>query len=419
MRNAQNILVVGGGLAGLACARRLRELGQEALVLEASDAIGGRARTDVLDGFRLDRGFQVFLPAYPEARAMLDYAGLDLRHWRSGAAVWAEGEFHRVSDPSDGAVRALATLFSPAMDAADALPYTRLRFDVMREADDATWSVPERSAAGELAARGFSRKLIDRLFRPFYGGVFFDAALETSNRMLLFVHAMFQREGAASPARGIGAIAEQLVSRLDGQVVRYHARVTDVRADGRSVLLATGEEIPGRAVVVATEGDAAQALLGPAGHDPGFSGWRGTATFYFDAPEPPVADAIIVLDGDGTGPVNHLAVPSNVTPECAPPGRHLVAANVIGTAADESTVRVQLSRWFGAEAVERWRHLRTYTIPHALPVQTTLDPPRRPVRLADRLYICGDHRDNASINGALQSGRRAAEALLGDVRTAS
>lgn len=409
-----DVIVVGAGLAGLACARRLRELGIPALVLEASDGVGGRARTDVVDGFRLDRGFQVFLPAYPEAQAVLDYEALDLRPWRRGAAVWADGAFHRVSDPSDGAVRALATLFSPAMHAADALFFARLRREVLDAETEAIWRTAERSTEAELAARGFSDHLIHRLFRPLYGGVFLERRLETSNRAMLFVHSMFARGGVANPARGIGAIAEQLTQRLDGQRVRCGAAVDTIHPPEGLVRLASGEELHGPAIVIATDGATAARLARTGGHALPFAGWRGTQTFYFSAPVAPVADAVLVLDGDGTGPVNHLAVPSNAAPGLAPAGRHLVAANGLGTAADERAVRHQLGGWFGAAVVERWDHVATYTIPHALPVQNTLDPAHRPVRLATGLYVCGDHRDNGSLDGALQSGRRAAESVYGD-----
>ncbi|MEX0691042.1 MAG: NAD(P)/FAD-dependent oxidoreductase [Gemmatimonadales bacterium] len=410
---ASDVIIVGGGLAGLACARRLRELGIPALILEASDGVGGRARTDVVRGFRLDRGFQIFLPAYPEAQSVLDYGPLDLRPWRKGAAVWADGRFHRVSDPGDGTVRALATLFTPAMHAGDALPFARLRADVLRGEPEELWRTPERSTEAELSARGFSDRLINRLFRPFFGGMFLERRLATSNRAMLFLQAMFARGGAATPALGMGAIAQQLRDRLDGQRVRCGAAVEAIDGAHGTVRLTSGEELQGTAIVLATDGETAASL---AGHRTlTFPGWRGTQTFYFSAPEPPLADAVVVLDGDGSGPVNHLAVPSNVSPHLAPAGRHLVAANGLGIGADEASVREQLSTWFGASVVDRWQHVATYTIPRAIPLQDTLDPAHRPVRLGAGLYVCGDHRDNGSINGALQSGRRAAESVYGDV----
>jgi hypothetical protein len=140
---------------------------------------------------------------------------------------------------------------------------------------------------------------------------------------------------------------------------------------------------------------------------------------YFAAPEPPVRGPWLVLNGDAVGPVNNLAVLSEVAPEYAPAGQALISVSVLGEfpAAEvlESRVREQLRGWFGG-AVDGWRHLRTYVIPHALPAMTAevLAEPHRPVRLSPGLYVCGDHRDNASIDGALVSGRRAAEALLAD-----
>ena len=232
--------------------------------------------------------------------------------------------------------------------------------------------------------------------------------------MFEFVFRAFAHGDVCLPSRGIGAIPAQLRAGLATDAVRLGAAVA--RVEGGGVVLAGGERLAARSVVVATEAPEAGRLAGlgavPAG--------RGLTCVYFAADRAPHPEPILMLDGDGAGPVNTVAVPSVVAPGYAPAGAALVSASVLGVPARDdaalaAAVRAQLTRWFGA-GVARWRHLRTYRIPFAQPEQAppALTPWRRDVRIRPGLYVCGDHRDNASINGALESGRRAAEAVLED-----
>jgi phytoene dehydrogenase-like protein len=276
---------------------------------------------------------------------------------------------------------------------------------------------PETTTREALAADGFSDTIVDRFFRPLFGGVLLDRELGTSSRMFEFVYRMLALGDVSLPARGMGAITEQLAGGLPADRVRLGRRVTAV-GDG-SVLLADGERLPARAVVVATDGPTASGLLGG---EPPAPASVAARCLYFAADTAPVDEPVIVLDGDGDGPVNNLCVPSAVAPGYAPPGAALVSAAVLDrpglpNGPDlEAAVLGQLADWFGSGVVA-WRHLKTYHIPHAQPAQPpgTLDPPERPVRLRPGLYVCGDHRDNASINGALASGRRTADAVLEDL----
>lgn len=404
-------VVVGAGLAGLACALRLEEAGLSTVVLEASDAVGGRVRTDAVDGFLLDRGFQVLLTAYPEAQRVFDYERLDLRELYPGALVRAQGGFHRVADPFRRPLDALGSIRSPVGALRDLPRLARLRARARAGSLEGLFARRETTTLEALRALELSPRIVERFFRPFLGGVFLDRELSTSSRMLDFVTRMFSLGYAALPAAGMGALPAQLADALPPGTLRTATPVERVEAG--AVVTADGERIDVRAVVVAADGAGAAGLL--AGVEA--PRWRSTACLYFDAPEPPVEGAILVLDGDGEGPVNNLCVPSSVAPGYAPAGRALVSASVIGSpvlpdAELGAAVRRQLRGWFGA-AVEDWRHLRTYRIEHALPVREppSLEPRDRVVRLGSGLYVCGDHRETASIQGALASGRRAARAV--------
>ncbi len=405
-----DVIVVGAGLAGLACALRLHEAGVGVRVLEASDGVGGRVRSDLVDGFRLDRGFQVLLTAYPEARRVLDYAALDLRPFAPGALVRRAGRFHELTDPWRRPSRAIATLAAGVGTLGDRLRVARFRGRTRRGSLDELFKRPAASALARLRAEGFSAEMIDSFFRPFFGGVLLDRSLSCSSRLLEFVFRMMAEGDVAVPAAGMGAIPLQLAARLPEGAIRLGTRVAAVSP--RRVVLDSGEVLDATAVVVATEGPEAARLLGlPA------PGSRSVACVYFAAKLAPRREPMLLLDGEGSGPVNNLCFPSNVAPSYAPPGRTLVAASVLEAPADddalEAGVRTQMRAWFGRGA-DDWRHLKTYRIAHAQPVQdpVALDPVERPVRLDGGVFVCGDHRETASIQGALSSGRRAAEALL-------
>jgi phytoene dehydrogenase-like protein len=402
--------IVGGGLAGLACAGALHRAGLSVRVLERSDDVGGRVRTDVVDGFRLDRGFQVLLTAYPEAERTLDYAGLDLRPFFSGALVRWHGRFATLADPFRHPVEAASSFQDSPGTMLDKWRVMRLRARCSTGSLASLYERPELTSLEYLRRAGFSTEMIDGFFRPFLGGVFLERDLATSSRMLEFVIRMFAEGQAAVPAAGMGAIPRQLASRLPPGAIQLGAQVTSIAAGG--VTLADGEVVPARAVVLAVDQPAAGVLTGQA---PPAS--RSVACVYYAAPEPPVRDPVLLLSGMERGPINNCAVMSNVNPACAPAGRALVSVSIVGAAdpddeALEAGVRRQLRTWWGRQ-VDEWQALRTYRILHALPVRGggALEPVELPAR-DGAVFTCGDHRDTPSIQGALASGRRAADAVV-------
>jgi hypothetical protein len=404
-----DVVVVGAGLAGLGAALRLHREGFSVRVVERADAVGGRVRTDEVDGFLLDRGFQVLLTAYPELDWAVEGDALDLCEFQPGALVALAGRLHRVGDPLRRPRDLPATLRAPIGSPLDKLRILRFRQQVTTGSLDDLLRRADTTAEERLRRVGFGPTLIDRFFRPLFGGIALDPTLQFSSRTLEFVFRMLARGTSAVPAGGMGRLPAHLAGRLPAGAVHLDAPVESVAAG--SVTLAGGERVGARAVVVATGGDVAARLVGTP--DPG---WVGVTTIWFESPEPPVDEPVIVLDGDGLGPVTNLAVMSRVSSRYAPAGRHLVAASLPGTPADaEASARAQLARWFGAVVAE-WATIRVDRIPHAQPARPPGYDPAPPVEVADGVVVAGDHRATASINGALASGRHAADAVVARLR---
>ena len=404
-----DVVIVGGGLAGLTCARRLQAQGRACLVLDAADAVGGRVRTDHVDGFQLDRGFQVLLTAYPAAQRWLDYDALSLRRFNSGARVWCEGALHVVSDPTREPGDLLATLKAPVGTLADKMKIATLRSEACRGALDDVFTRPETTAIEALRAHGFSGEMVERFLRPWFGGIFLDESLGASSRMLMFVLRMFAEGDAAVPEAGMQAIPEQLAAGLAPGTVGLDAPVVAI-GDG-AVTLQSGERVAADRVVVATDGTTAARLLPELPP----TAWRHVTCLYFAAPASPLGAPVLALNGSGAGLVNNVAVMSDVASRYAPPGQALVSVSLLKDApGDDASVAAQvqteLAGWFGP-SVHGWRWLRSYRIARALPVRWPLERPT-PIPVRPGVWAAGDFLTTPSIQGAMESGERVADAVL-------
>ncbi len=432
---AASVVVVGAGLSGLACALRLYEAGLSVRVFERSRAIGGRCATREHEGFLLDRGFQLLLTSYPEARRIFDYEALGLRAFYPGALVRYGGAYHRVGDPFRRPEDTLATIGSPIGTLADKFGVVRLRNLLLDAPLAECFARGETTTYERLVALGFSQQMIDQFFRPFLAGLFFERELTTSSRVFDWAFRLFAVGDAALPAKGMAALPRQLAARLPQGCIEVGVGVAGCGA--RHVQLMGGERVEAEAVVVASgpasiprassrvvakgggtrkRSLAARQRAAQAAHNE--PSWRRAAAVYFDVEEPPITEPILALNGDQYGVINTVACPSVVQPGYAPAGRHLVCASVVGDAvSDAATLQrratAELRDWFG-KAVSSWRHLETVVIDEALPAQPvgSAASTQRDACDADGVFVCGDTCDTASINGALASGIRAAEAVL-------
>jgi phytoene dehydrogenase-like protein len=400
-----DVVIVGAGLAGLSASRYLTAAGFDVHVLEASDGVGGRVRTDHVDGFTLDRGFQILLTAYPELKKQFDVDALNLQPFDPGALVWIKGKGKVFSDPLRRPKSFVATAVAPIGSVVDKIRLATLRLSVTRGNGAALLSHSDITTAKMLSGRGFSPKMIQRFFTPLVGGIQLDPQLTASRRMFDVVFRMLNQGDAVVPAAGMSAISEQLASHTPAEKIHLATRVVSATKNG--VVTENGHTISAKVVIIAVEGNAASTLTGI---PPVQS--RSVSCVYFASTSAPTNKKLIILDGTGQGPVLNIAVMSNIAPSYAPEGQHLIAAALPGCIGDdvEDIARQQLQTMFGTQ-VESWRHLRTYRIEHGQPDQSPPFNPKKKQHLDNGIFVCGDHRDTASTQGALFSGRRCADSV--------
>jgi phytoene dehydrogenase-like protein len=388
-------------------------------ILEATGRVGGRIKTDRLDGYLLDRGFQVLQTAYPEARRALDYQRMDLRNFAPGAMIRIRGRFYTLADPLRRPGALIGSLTAPIGSLADRLRLLRLAHRVTRGPFDDLFRQPELTSMQFLRGEGFSETMIKRFFVPFFGGVCLDPQIRASSRVLQYVLRMFAGGEAALPAGGMQQIPQQLAGDLPKKCLRTGVRVSHVGNDG--VTLGEGTFLKARAVVVATEAPAAQRLLALASTTTSVA----ETCLYFSCDRADWQSPFLMLNGEGRGPINNIAFPSRVSTEYAPAGKSLASVVVLDDPIDADDtlidrVKGQLVEWFGPQA-GNWVHLHTYRISHALPDQSppTKNPTCPDPRIRPGVFVCGEYGSLPGIQWALVSGRLAADAVfdhLGDSR---
>jgi phytoene dehydrogenase-like protein len=403
------VVVVGAGLAGLSVAHRLAAAGCDVHVLEAGGSAGGRLASERVDGFVVDRGFQVLNTGYPRVAADLDLAALVLGWFWRGAVVRSGGRAHRVVDPRQHPGTAAGTLAAPIGSlpekAAIAAFSARAGYAPVRRLLQA----PETTAEEALLAARVGRTALERFFRPFLAGVLLEAELATSSRYLDLLWRSFARGDIGLPAGGMQTVGEQLAARVGADRVHLRTPVRAVRAGAVDTGDAT---VHADAVVVATDPATASALL------PGVdaSAPREVTTHLHVLPASPWDAPLIVL-GEPGGRVVNTVVLTDAQPRYSPDGRALVASSTLAPTR-EADVREEVARLHGVATADL-AHLTSVTVPGAQPAALPPLQLRRPVDLGEGLFVCGDHRDTPSIQGAMASGRRTARAVLRRLRPAT
>lgn len=413
------IVIVGAGLAGLTCAKVLHERRQPFVLLEASDAPGGRVRTDVSpSGFRLDRGFQVLFTAYPAAQRHLSFARLSLQRFDPGAMIALNGRLQTFSDPRRDPGSFFPSLFASAGTLGDKMRVLKLRRQIARLSLEQIFdrSAPDETIEQYLTDFGFTHKFIDNFIRPFYGGIFLDRSLETSAAMFKFTFKMLSVGDTVVPAEGIGAITDQLARLLPITSVRYNTAVVDLLSDGHRALGVRTEDglvYEADAVVMATDPPTTARLTGtPMPTTP-----VSTTCVYFSSPAPLYAGKKIVLNAAPDAFVNNLVQITNIAPSYAPAGQHLLSASLLELPQgreDDIAVRAleDIKRLFPRRNLSAFTPLAVVRVPfaqYAQPPGFLGEAPANETGLAG-LIVASEATESSSIQGAMLSGQYAADA---------
>ena len=408
----QDVIIIGAGLAGLSAAVHLHRQGRKVLILEATDRAGGRIKTDLYDGFLLDRGFQVLLTAYPESKSLLNYADLNLKKMLPGATVlYDDGQFE-IADPFRRPSAALATLFAPVGTIKDKINTLWLKNKLQKLTIEEIFQQPEQTTLKQLSDYGFSPKMIERFYAPFLSGIFLENDLSTSSRMFDFVMKMFSDGDVAVPALGMEEIPKQLVALLPQDSIQYHKKVTTI--DGNKITTHDGTVFEANQILLATTASALTKDFFPAQKMTSHQ----VTNVYFEATEAPTKKAVVILNASKNKKwVNNLTIMSNVSSAYAPKDKVLISVSyngipIIDDAALAENMKQELKKWYG-EKINSWKMLKTYRIEYALPTQQSVrnEIPASEIKISDSIFICGDNLLNGSINAALKTGRLAAEAM--------
>lgn len=406
-----NVIVVGAGLSGLTAAKVLKDAGKSVLVIEASDAIGGRVRTDEVEGFLLDRGFQVLLTAYPETKKFLNYEDLKLCSFDPGALILNENGTSKIGDPLRQPSTLFSTLFSSAGTIIDKLRMLKLKLSLGSKSIDDIFAEEETTTLNYLKKKGFSELIINQFFLPFFTGIFLEDKLSTSSRMFEFVFKMFSEGHAALPARGMGMIPEQLGKCLSSGEIILNKKVTTV--DSGEVTTVDGKVYRADYVLIATD-----QLNLPGPYKKAVRKYHSVTNIYFIANQSPFERPLIALNALSGKLVNNIAVMNQISSKYAKGGHALISLSLVGDHSKATEISLnekvitELKFWF-PDAVE-WTHLKTYHISYALPDDDDVvnELSEKAIRLNDQCFICGDHLMNGSINAAMKSGRIAAETII-------
>ena len=407
-----DVIIVGAGLSGLSAAVHLHRQGRKVLILEASDRAGGRVKTDSVDGFILDRGFQVLLTAYPEAKKLLNYKDLQLCKMLPGATVLYDGGTFEIADPFRRPKALFSTLFAPVGTILDKINTLWLKNKLQKMSIDTIFTQPEQTTLQQLSDYGFSQKMIQRFYKPFLSGIYLENQLTTSNRMFDFVMKMFSDGDVAIPALGMEEIPKQLVSQLPESSIQYYKKVSKIVEN--TLILEDGTTFEANQIVIATNANELTKQFLPNQKTTA----QQVTNVYFEALVAPTKKAIVVLNASSTKKwVNNLTVLSNVSKMYAPPEKVLVSISYNGLAPIEDfelaeNMKKELEQWYGKQ-VHDWKMIKTYRIDYALPIQDSVknELSISEIKISDTLFICGDYLLNGSVNAAFKTGRLVADAM--------
>ena len=402
------IHIIGAGVSGLIAASVLENHGYHPVVIEASDRVGGRVKTDIIDGYQLDHGFQVLLTAYPAVQKYLDYDALELQKILPGASIFKGNDQKIIGDPLRDISLLFPTLLSGIGNLSDKVKILKLNQKLKNKSMSTIFSETEQSTLAYLTDFGFSKDIITDFFTPFFSGIFLETQLETSSRMFEFVYKMFGEGHATIPKAGMEAIPKQLLKTLKTTTFKYHTKVTALK-DG-TITLDDDTQLESQYTIVATEASGLISNLKNQSTE-----WKSCTTLYFQTETRAIDKKLIGLIPQSGTFINNIFYNSSLK-SVSKPKKELLSVTVIedqglSNEALVEAVKVELKAYCG---VTTMNFIKLYRIPRALPKLANLKYEMLPseTRLTNGIFLAGDTQLNASLNAAMISGERAALGVI-------
>ncbi|SIQ63533.1 NAD(P)/FAD-dependent oxidoreductase [Maribacter ulvicola] len=402
------IHIIGAGISGLVAATVLEQHGYSPVVIEASDKVGGKVKTDINNGYQLDHGFQVLLTAYPAAQKYLDYKSLELQEFLPGASIFKNGKQEIIGDPLRDASLLFSTLFANIGTVADKLKILKLNTRLKNKTVEEIFSDKEQSTLSYLKELNFSTNMINDFFTPFFGGIFLENKLDTSSRMFEFVYKMFGEGSAALPKGGIKEIPKQLLKKLKNTTILYNTAVSSIT--DRKILLANGQELESEFIIIATEASSLIHNLKNQAIE-----WQHCDTLYFETESRAIKKPLIGLIPEPNAIINNIFYHTSLQTSVND-GKQLLSVTVVdnkGLSGEELKAQVQkeLTELCGITSSTFIKH---YSIPKSLPKLSELHYEISPseTRLTETIFLSGDVQLNGSLNAAMIAGEKAALGVL-------
>jgi protoporphyrinogen oxidase len=405
-----DIYIIGAGISGLIAAYELEQAGFSPILLESDKAVGGRVRTDYQDGYLMDRGFQVLLTAYPEAQRYLDYDALKLKKFDPGAIILKPGNLFTIHDPLRSPLKIVSMAFSSVGTFMDKIRIFKLTQSLKRKSVEEIFQEPSKTTLQFLRDYGFSEKIIENFFMPFFKGIFLENDLETSSRMFNFVFKMFSMGHAAVPENGMQAISNQLKNKLTKTTFRFNSSVKTI--EGNIIVLESSERLKADKIIIATRPDKFLPQM-----EGQFKPSRKVVNLYFSLEKSFFASPMIGLVTDKQFLVNNLVFMTDVSKSYSKTDKALLSVSItkpviVGDKLAEM-VKIELEALTKIQS-KHFKLEKIYEIEEALPQVEDLQYHISATnsKIYDHVFLAGDYLLNGSINAAMTAGRSAAEAVI-------
>jgi protoporphyrinogen oxidase len=402
------IHIIGAGISGLIAATVLEKNGFSPIIIEATERVGGRVKTDIVNGYQLDQGFQVLLTAYPAAQKYLNFESLELQKFLPGASIFKNGKQEIIGDPIRDTSLLMSTLFARIGTLSDKLKILKLNNKLKKKTISEIFSEKEQSTLSYLVDFGFSFRMIDDFFTPFFSGIFLENKLETSSRMFEFVYKMFGEGDATLPKGGIEEIPKQLLHNLKNTTIKYKTRVSSI-TDGE-IILSNGQNLESHFTIIATEPSQLIKNLRNKSTE-----WQSCDTLYFETEKRTIRKPIIGLIPQYGTLINNIFYHTSIETTLKP-NKELLSVTVVDNQNLSGKMlieRVQRELKHNC-GITSCKFIKHYSIPISLPKLNDLQYDISPseTRLGETIYLAGDVQLNGSLNAAMISGERAALGVI-------